>query len=286
MGDQPAYGARGTLGFIDLSTCVSLTPEVLAALPDGVTAVFSRLRLPRGEVTAEALVEMLDSDDLERAAVELADAGVGAIVFACTSGSLVLGPGFDEQVAERIEAATGTPASTTASAVVAALREVGARTLTVGTPYLEEINRLEREFLNAAGFEVLRIDGLGLRFDREIGAVSLERVRQLALQVSQPAADAMFLSCTNLGSLPLVPPLEDELERPVVTSNSASVWQALRLINVVPGSALGRLASASSEAGVAPGGLGSGRAARGRAPVRYALARRARWRSSGRRGAG
>jgi maleate isomerase len=239
------YGARGTLGFIDLSTCVSLTPEVFAGLPPKVNALFSRIRLPAGEVTPDALSEMVESEQIERAAHELADAGVEAIVFACTSASLLFGAGFDQTLTARIEEATGIQATTTTSAVVRALSALGARKISVGTPYLDEINERERDFLSASGFTVVNIAGLGLTLDRDIGAVPLERIHRLAHEVGDVSADALFLSCTNLGSQPLIRNLEAELQRPVVTSNSASLWQALGLIGALPARpVLGELASA------------------------------------------
>jgi maleate isomerase len=238
------YGTRGTLGFIDLSTCTSLTPEVSAAMPDDVLALFSRIRLPRGAVDADALGEMLATRDLENAALELADGGAEVIVFGCTSGSLLLGPGFDAELSARIQNATGVPGTTTATAVVAALRRLGVQTVCVGTPYLDDINRRELAFLRAAGFDVPSITGLGLTFDRDIGALELEAVRRLAHRAADRPSDALFLSCTNLPSLTLIPELEVELDRPVVTSNSATAWYALDQLGLAPHPGmLGRLSA-------------------------------------------
>src|SRR6266705_1350561 len=163
---EPVYGKRGCIGVIDLSTCTSLTAEYQLALPDGVLAIFARLRLPRGEVSVEALDEMVSSPRLEEAANELADAGASVIVFACTTGSLLHGPGFDRTLAERIEKATGVRATTTATALLDALEVLGTKVLCIGTPYIEVLNRRERLFLEAAGLSVLGIKGLGLRLDR------------------------------------------------------------------------------------------------------------------------
>jgi maleate isomerase len=243
----PTYGGDGLVGIIDLSTCTSLIPEVQEALPDGVSAMFSRLRLPDGVVTVPTLQAMVTSDRFEEAGLELADAGVQAIAFACTSASLLLGPGFDRELSDRLHRATGLPATTTATALLRALEHLGARRICVGTPYDADVTERERAFLEAAGYEVLSIHGLGLVHDRDIGALSFDAVKALARRVHRPPADAVFLSCTNLPALPVLAALEDELGCPVFSSNAATIWETLRLIGAAPaGRGLGRLLSCPS----------------------------------------
>jgi maleate isomerase len=226
------YGSAGRIGVIDLSTCTSLIPEFRLAVPPEVLVLFSRLRLPRGEVSVQALDEMVSGERLEEAARELADADVAAITFACTSGSLLHGAGFDERLRARLTDATGVPSSTTATSVLAALRHLGARTVCVGTPYPAEVDEREREFLEDNGFSVARIVGLGKAYDREIGALSADEVLELARSAYQPECDVLFLSCTNLPALSLIEPLERELGTTVVTSNSATIWHLLKVAGI------------------------------------------------------
>jgi maleate isomerase len=185
-------------------------------------------------VSLEALDEMVSSDRLEEAARELADAGASVIVFACTTGSLLHGPGFDRSLAERIEKVTEVRATTTATAVVNALQALGMKVLCIGTPYVEELNRRERLFFEAAGLKVLAIKGLGLRFDREIGRLSAQDVKELARSANIEGTDALFLSCTNLPTLPFLAELEVSLGKPVLSSNAATIWETLRLLDALP----------------------------------------------------
>jgi maleate isomerase len=180
----------------------------------------------------DALAEMVAGDRLEQAALELADADVAAITFACTSGSLLHGPGFDERLRARMTKATGLPASTTATAVVESLRHLGAHTVSVGTPYIDAINERERDFLEHAGFSIPRLVGLSKHYDREIRELSEAEVLELARAAHVPGSDALFLSCTNLPALPLVPVLERELGTHVVTSNSATLWHLLQIAGI------------------------------------------------------
>jgi len=78
------------------------------------------------------------------------------------------------------------------------------------------------------------MEGLNPRTDREIGALPLERVEHLALSVAQTLSDVVFLSCTNMPTLPLLDDLGNTAGRPVIRSNSATIWDALRRMNVIP----------------------------------------------------
>jgi maleate isomerase len=232
------YGRRGRIGLITLASDSSVLPEYARVMPDGVAVYAAPIVLPRGEVTPAALAEMLEGDQLERAAELLVWTDVDIIVFACTTGSLVHGVGWDREVAARIARASGRAATTTTTAVLGALQAVGATSLAVATPYLDELNAIERQFLEESGFAVASIAGLGCATDAEIGRLEPEDAVLLAERVDTPEADAVFISCTNFHCLPAIASLERQLGKPVVTSNLAGAWAALRQIGVddpIPG---------------------------------------------------
>ena len=232
------YGRRGRIGLITLATDTSVLPEYTRVMPDGVAVYPAPIVLPRGEVTAAALAEMLEGDQLERAAALLAWADVGVIVFACTTGSLVHGVGWDRELIARIERASGIAATTTTTTVLAALHAVGATSLAVATPYIDELNAIERAFLEASEFRVSAIAGLGCATDAEIGRLEPDDAVAVVDRVDSPAADAVFISCTNFHCLPAVAELERRRGKPVVTSNLAGAWAALRGIGIddaIPG---------------------------------------------------
>lgn len=224
------------LGFVELSTSIAISHEVRSALPPGVEALITRLRLPAGEVSADALGRMVDSDRLEEASRELADGGAAVIAFACTTGSLIRGPGFDRELVNRMEGATGVRATTTSTALLASLSALGAKRIAVATPYVDELNDLEARFLDAQGFEVAALGGLGIDSDPEIARVPYARTRELVLETVARAqdADAVFISCTNLPTLALLDALEQELGRPVISSVAVTIWHALQLAGIKP----------------------------------------------------
>jgi maleate isomerase len=177
-------------------------------------------------------------DSVDQAAHDIAQAYPEVIVYGCTSGSFLEGVGKEARLAARITQRTGIPAVTTSTAVIEALRAVGAHRLFMVTPYPDDVNEHEVEFLTHYGFEVVAVKAFGCPSSEEIRKLSSDQVAKLVL--SQPdaiaACDTIFLSCTNMLSMDRVAMIEAWTGKPVVTSNQASLWAALVQMGVPTGS--------------------------------------------------
>lgn len=200
------------------------------ASPDGVTTVCARYFIER--VTRENLEQMMEQVD--RAAREVASARVDVIAQCGTPGVFVHGFGYDRTVIDRIESATGIPATTMATSVVEALRRLGVRRVTVGTAYTDDLNELLRAFLEASGLEVCGVLGLGLVRNVDIGDRPPEVAYRLGRRIfaQTPDAEALFISCGGLRTFEVIEPLEEDLGVPVTTSSQATFWNALRMSGV------------------------------------------------------
>lgn len=157
----------------------------------------------------------------------LGHANVDVICYGCTGGGFIKGPGYDQQLTEEIKAATGIPGTTTIVGVTDALRAFDAKRLCVASPYEPWLNEKLRVFLTQTGFEVLAIKGLGTQAH---ASVKPQDVEALVTSVDRPDAQAIFISCTNFGTLDVIEPLEKKLGKPVITSNSASMWKMMRIV--------------------------------------------------------
>jgi len=76
----------------------------------------------------------------------------------------------------------------------------------------------------------------------DIYAENEERAYLLARKADATGADAVLLSGTGLPTVAVLETLERDLGKPVISSNQASLWQALRMAGVreaIPG--FGRL---------------------------------------------
>jgi maleate isomerase len=237
MNALPRYGARARLGMLLPSGNTVAEPVFAALLPPGVSLHTTRLKLV--DATAEALVAM--ADRVEDAAGLVADAGVDLVAFHCTAVS-TWDAALEASIRERIAAATGRPVTSTAEALLAALAALGARRVVLVSPYTDAVNAREVDFLAARGVQVLSAWGAGLIGAGEMAAVAPETWRDAVLARRDDAADAYIIACTTIRSVEAIEPLEAALGRPVLTSNQAMLWHALRRCGIddrLPG--LGRL---------------------------------------------
>lgn len=223
------------IGLLLPSSNTTMEPEFYAMAPDGVSIHTARMMLY--DVTPESLESM--AGDAVNAAELLATAGVDVMVYGCTSGSLVKGIVWEANLVKELQKATETPTVTTGGAVVEALNVVGATNVTVVTPYIDELNRLEKTFLEAHGFHIATIKGLGLTDNQMIGRVTINEVRRL-IDLT-PETNCLFVSCTNLPVTSMIQDLESQYNIPVVTSNQASMWSALRSMSHGPVEGYGTL---------------------------------------------
>ncbi|MDH5468238.1 MAG: aspartate/glutamate racemase family protein, partial [Candidatus Aminicenantes bacterium] len=157
------------------------------------------------------------------------------IGYGCTSGSLFKGKDHPGKIEENIEKETGIPAVATSSAVIQALDALGIKKICVATPYIDEINGLERRFLEQNGKEVLRIKGLGIVRNREVGNKEPSAAFELAKEVFAPEAQGIFISCTNFRTIEAIDRLEKELKMPVISSNTATFWAMMKKAGVKKG---------------------------------------------------
>jgi maleate cis-trans isomerase len=224
------YGSRAKLGLILPSMNSTLDPELARICPAGVSWHTTRLLL-LGQATPESFDAM--AAHAPRAAEELAAAEVDVVAYCCASGSA---GGVGSGVVATIERICGVPAFTAMDAAVRALRTLGVRRIALVTPYIPAVNELERAYLHDQGFEVVAMAGMDLGHTQaERRAISHQppaRTRQLAHSTDVPEAQAVFLSCANLATLEIVDLLERELGKPVVTTNQAILWAALRTAGV------------------------------------------------------
>jgi maleate isomerase len=143
-----------------------------------------------------------------------------------------------DRLVERIERSTGIPSVATSLALLAALTTLNARRIVMVTPYRQSINDDEVAFFAHHGVRVLKETGLGLPDAKSMAKIDPDEWYRHTVAVARPDAEAYFLSCTNIRAIPAIDALEQTLGVPVVTSNQAMLWHALRkggISEVLPG---------------------------------------------------
>ena len=213
------------VGLIIPSVNATIEPEFAWIAPDGIS--FHAARIMLRETTPEGLRSM--NEGVESAARLLASLAPDAVAYACTSGSFLEGRARLSAQTEAIAGIVGCPVVATSAALIDALGALGIRRVALATPYLDAINRVERTFLEDHGIDVVSVRGLGLS-GTAIREVAPERVFTLACDADCEAAEALFVSCTDLRALEAVDALEARLQKPVLTSNQVTLWALLRTL--------------------------------------------------------
>ena len=233
-------GWRARIGILFPGNAL-IDDELWQWVPEGVSVHINRLesietlKVPYTPAVAH---ERSQSPDLEVSTRNLRIVAPTCVAYACTSGSFVGGLGHDRAIIQRLGRVVDAPVTTTSTAMVGALRVMGVDRVAVAAPYLNELSERLRAFLEASGFKVTDVRALNL--GQEFGAVPAAEAYRLARRADSPGADGVFVACTALPTLPVIEHLEEDLGKPVITANQATMWEALRLSGVSTTSMSGR----------------------------------------------
>ncbi len=218
-------GGDTRLGMVVLSTDETLEFEARQVLAGRQVNLFHTRIASHPTVTPESLREM---KALMPASAELLPEGLRAIAYGCTSASVLIGP---EVVAGQIRSVQpGVPVTNPISAVLAALDALGARRIGLVTPYTAPVAAPMRGFLADHGVETLQEISFGEGDDRRVARISQTSTLAAVLEAGAArGVEAVFASCTNLGTFRMIEEAEARLGLPVISSNLALVWHLLKL---------------------------------------------------------
>jgi maleate isomerase len=222
--------SRAAIGLVVLATDQTLEHEwrQIMNLP-GVA--FFEARLHNSPDITPANLAAMEKDITTAVQLIVPDVPLQVVAFGCTSGSIVIG---EEQVAQRIrEARPGVACTTPITGAVAGLRALGAQRIALITPYVQSVNALFEDHLVDSGFDVTRIATFNHSNDNEVARIDAASLRAAILATgAHDDVDAVFVSCTSLRMAALTREVEQALGKPVIASNSAMAWHALRLAGV------------------------------------------------------
>ena len=217
-----------SIGLIIPSSNRLTEPQFNAYAPPGVGVHVTRLRMT-GKFR-KPLSEL--KRPLVEAAEALSDVKPGMIVFHCTANSMESGLAHEKAVIEIIEQASGCPTITTAQAITQAFDRFGIKKLVLISPYVKATNQLEVNYLTETGYTVLHELGLGLE-THAYSTVTPQEWKNIVKENTRTDADGYFLSCTNTRMIEAVEDLENDLDKPVINSNQATLWACLKKLGVV-----------------------------------------------------
>lgn len=227
------YGWRARLGLLVPATNSVMEPEFnkMAQQLDGVSVHASRMPTPKEPLSVDLELKFSSLAMVEKAAREVAQVGVSAISFGSTGGSFVEGIQHDLSIIKKIEEATGIPAVTPSTSVISALKHLGIEKVGVTTPYPRDLNERLKVFLKEQGFTVVDFREHPTSEVLKIGRYPPEVAYSIAREISDEA-DGIFISCTDFRTIEIIEMLERDTDKPVVTSNQATMFRLLNTVRI------------------------------------------------------
>lgn len=205
------------LGMVALSTDMTIEGDGRRLLPESAALHVSRVRF-LNPTTPENLAAMAPHL-AEAADLLVPDQPLSVIGYGCTAASGVIG---DDAVAATIETVRpGVPVVTPTLAVREGLAALGVGEIALLTPYLPQTTAPMVSYFENHGLRVVKATCLGFEDDRDMARIDPDGLFEAALAADDPAAGALFMSCTALPAVPLIAALEDRLGKPVLCSNQA-----------------------------------------------------------------
>jgi maleate isomerase len=182
-------------------------------------------------------LEAMDRDS-DRCALELSDARVDVLGYACLVAIMSMGLGYHRASEARLHERTvvngaAAPVVTSAGALVEGLHALRARRIVVLCPYLKPLTQLVVDYLAAEGFEVLDHIALEIPDNLEVGRHDPAKLIDIYRRLDWCNADAIVLSaCVQMPSLPAIAQVERETGIPIVSAAVCTVWSMLKKLEL------------------------------------------------------
>ena len=225
------YGAKARMALLVPSTNTVAETEFWRLAEDGLTVHTSRMpffadRHPRPFDAMES--------ELPRVIDEMNSAEPDVIAYGCTASSAKGDPrDYEKMLSVKI----GKPTVTAAGALVAALREFGAKRIALVTPYPQEINDKECRFFAENKIEVVKDESIVVDADapafKNMNKVPIDLLVERATALGlRKDVDAVVLSCCDMPTLDAIPAIEEAIGKPVTSSVQALFWSAARAAGI------------------------------------------------------
>lgn len=228
-------GWRGIMGIVMPSTNTSVQPECEALRPRGVTNHIARITIPERKITTE---------DAFAEHVEAMRSGIGPAVdqvMTCAPQHLIMGVALEafwggvakaEELRLSLEERAGVGVSMGSESLLAALACFKAKRIAVLTPHQPRGDKVVSDYLEEAGYEVVRLKGLKCPTPRMIAHTTEAEVREAYRELDGDDVDAIVQVGTNLAGMAVSAEAERWLGKPVLSMNALTYWNALRRMGI------------------------------------------------------
>ena len=220
-------GARLRIGLIELATDQTSEHEFrrILALP-GVDLYQSRIWNDKN-ITPETLGRM--EKDIEAATrVIMPDLRLDVVGFTCTSGAMVIGEDTVFSLIRKVR--PGIACTSPITGALAGMKALGLKRIALLTPYVQSINDMMRDYIEARGVAVPVMGSFNNSNDDEVARISIESTKAAGIDLARSEhVDGIFVSCTSIRTIDILCEVEAVTGKPMLASNPAQAWHLLRL---------------------------------------------------------
>ena len=231
------------IGQIVPSSNITMETEIPAMLaarqlvrPERFTFHSSRMRMRT--VSKDELAHM-DAES-NRCALELSDAQVDVLGYACLVAIMAMGHGYHRESQARLRSLTAgnggdAPVVTSAGALVDALHLMKAKRIALVAPYMKPLTQLVVDYIQAEGIAVADWAALEIPDNLDVARHDPARLPAIVRDLRTADVDVVVLSaCVQTPSLAVVPLVEAITGKPVVMAAVATTYALLTSLGLEP----------------------------------------------------
>jgi arylmalonate decarboxylase len=223
------FGWRARLGLIMPWNNTVIEPELLQAIPEGITLHGHRVG-SRPDDRKGDYMEALRTDARNNG-YKLGP--VDCVAYCCLTTSFYKGLGYDKELIQEMKSSIGKPVTTAATAMVRSLKVSKIKKVAIASPFRPDVNSKLREFLKGNGFEIAGFKALDpAPTPQEVVLLPTTVAYRLASRAVEPESDGIFICATDFPSMTVIDALENDLKKPVISTNQAILWDMLRTLNM------------------------------------------------------
>ena len=226
---EPKYNSNSNprIGLIALASDFMIEKDFINVIKGKDIDFFVNRIQCYNPLTSENLIKM--SEKVTEVTKDiLPDQKIDCVVYGCTSGTIAAGYNSIEKKIKlaKPEAKVTTPST----AAISALKKLNIKKVSIFTPYLKDLNDEVVEFFKKENFVVTSNSYFGIESDIDIGKVDQDYLYEVLSKIELNDAEALFISCTALPALSIIEKLEKKLNKIVLSSNQALIWDTLEKI--------------------------------------------------------
>ncbi|MGQ0509111.1 MAG: maleate cis-trans isomerase family protein [Betaproteobacteria bacterium] len=226
MNRKREYGHAGTIGITVPQANTTVEAEFRALAPAGVNVMTARLQGSR----SDSRQRLLDYFHTLGTTLDTFDnAPLGAAGFACTGSSYLLGVEQDRAAFADLSHRRGYAVVPATEAILASLRHIGARRVTLVSPYPEWLTGAALDYWRDAGIEIIEVarvtaDAVDVSDTRNVYDIGSADAVAAARRLKRRDMDALLLSGTGMPTLRAIGELAREFGKPVLSSTLCLAW--------------------------------------------------------------